>query len=241
LRSAVYYISVPKCTACRKPLGKSGLPLCESCLIEYRATLNRGCSVCGELLSHCSCAGEYLKENRIKGHIKLFRYDNREENRAANSLIYSAKRTGREDVITFISSELTQAVRHSFDNTDGLVITSVPRSKRSLVKYGFDHAEGLAKRVADELSAEYIPLLCSNAKGEQKKMDREARLKNARFDLISTPDLTGKTVIIIDDIVTTGASMVSAAREVRKLGRRITVYSASVSMAYRDEFDYVYF
>lgn len=236
-----YYFSVPKCTSCREPLDKSGLPLCRECHKAYKRTLDRQCSLCGKRLYLCSCSGEFLKSHGICGHIKLFRYDNREENRAANSLIYSAKSSPRLDNIDFLASELALAVKSNLQKIEGAVITNIPRRRVAIRKYGFDHAERLARALSRELGLEYIPLLCSKAKRQQKKMSREKRIENASFTLKATPDLTGKTVLIVDDVVTSGASMSVAAKKIRTLGKRIKIYAVSVALAYKDEFDYVYF
>ena len=236
-----YDFSVPTRTSCREPLDKGGLPLCRECHKAYTRTLDRQCSLCGRRLSLCSCAGEFLKSHGISGHIKLFRYDNREENRAANSLIYSAKSSARNDNIDFLAGELALAVKFNLQKIENAVITSIPRRPGAIRKYGFDHAERLARALALELGIEYIPLLNSGAKRQQKKMSREKRIENASFTLTASPDLTGKVVLIVDDVVTSGASMSVAAGKIKTLGKRIKIYAVSVALAYRDEFDYVYF
>jgi predicted amidophosphoribosyltransferase len=236
-----YYISVPKCTSCREPLDKSGLPLCRECHKAYVRTLDRQCSLCGKRLYLCSCAGEFLKSHGIRGHIKLFRYDNREENKAANSLIYSAKSSPRLDNIDFLAREICLAIKANLNLAEGSVITNIPRRPTAIRKYGFDHAERLARALAEKLCVEYIPLLYSKAKKQQKKLSREKRIENADFVLKSIPDLSGKTVILVDDVVTSGASMSVAADKIKTLGKRINIYAVSAALAYKDEFDCVYF
>ncbi len=173
--------------------------------------------------------------------MKLFRYDNREENRAANSLIFKSKVSPREDTVAFLSEELSVAVQGTLSQLDGAIVTNVPRRQAEIRKYGFDQAERLAVALAEKLGLEYLPLLSSHSKRAQKKMSREKRIENADFVLKSTPELTGKTVLIVDDVVTSGASMSVSAGKIKTLGKRMKLYSVSVALAYKDEFDYVYF
>ena len=91
----------------------------------------------------------------------------------------------------------------------------------------------LAKAVADRLSGRYIELLKSNAKNPQKSLDSAERRKNADFYLVNDIDLKGKTVIIIDDIITSGSSMANAAALVRSLGSK-DIVAASLAIAYKD-------
>ena len=182
-----------------------------------------------------------MKDNNLKNHIKLFRYDIRDENRAANSLIYALKSSNRKDVVEFLTAELSLSVSASVENISECIFTNVPRRKGAVIKFGYDQSELLAKSLAKRFGAEYKPLLASLSKKSQKQLRKRERLSNADFMLISSEPLGKKTVIIVDDIVTTGASVVSAAKLIRKLGR-VRIVAASVAYAYKDEPDgYVIF
>ena len=154
----------------------------------------------------------------------------------SNNLIYSLKRDNRKDVLEFLTKELCDAIKNSVDNPADIIFTNVPRRRESIRKYGMDHASLLAKFVAKHFSAQYYQPLISKSKYEQKHMSREERLKNASFRLKRrSKDLNGKTVILIDDIVTTGSSMGVCAMLLRALGAK-QIIGAVISIAYKDEY-----
>lgn len=152
-----------------------------------------------------------------------------------NAPIYSLKRHHRQDVIEFCASEMAESVKNAFPKAKCYIITNVPRSNSSIIKYGYDHAEMLAKEVAKKVGAEYQKLLKSDVKMEQKKLHGESRMQNAKFSVIKDVDLSGKTVLIIDDIVTSGASMGEAAMLVRGLGAK-RIMGAALGIAYKDKY-----
>ena len=90
--------------------------------------------------------------------------------------------------------------------------------------------------MGDRLGLEYVQPLVSLTKDEQKQSQGTDRIANVRLATRkNAPDLAGRTVIIIDDIVTTGASMGGVAKLIRRLGAR-TVVGAALSVAYKDEY-----
>ena len=153
-----------------------------------------------------------------------------------NAPIYSLKRHNRKDVLEFCSNELEGAIRNSYPKASTYIFTNVPRSRNSIVKYGFDHAEMLARNLANRFGAKYEKLLVSDVKVEQKSLHGESRKVNAKFSLIDdTIDLSGKTVIIIDDIVTTGSSMGAVAMLIHGLGAK-RILGATLGIAYKDKY-----
>ncbi len=156
----------------------------------------------------------------------------------SNYLIYSLKKDNREDVISFLTDELVYALNNSIDFSKGeYIITNVPRRRRSVVEYGFDHAEVLAKAVSKKLNIEYRQFLRSKSKKAQKSVQGQRRIQNAQFDYKRKReiDIKGKTVIIVDDIVTTGASMSRCASLIRGLGTNKMI-GASIAIAYKDSY-----
>lgn len=237
IQRITFYISVPKCVNCKEKLDIDDRGLCKSCVKIYEEHKGRNCPRCANKLSYCSCSSDFLSKHGVKMLIKLFRYSKQEQASASNALIYSLKQDNREDVLDFLADELAKAISRAIDaNKDKYVITNIPRRKKAIIEYGFDHAAMLAKRVAEKLDIEYRPLLISQSKKAQKSVIGEGRIANAKFSLRGKQqDLRGKTVILIDDIVTTGSSMSKCAAVIRKCNTR-KVIGAVLGIAYKDSY-----
>ena len=227
---------MPRCVFCDEKLEKEDVAICSSCKKDYYDMKERSCSVCGKPIYRCSCTNEYLDSHFVHKLIKVYRYRVNEE-LVQNTLIYKLKRDFRRDVVDFLSSELCDAISASVKIDENTVFTSVPRRKSAKNKYGYDHAKMLAKAVAKKLSSEYRELLISKTKKAQKKTDSNvARMKNAAFKLKNENlDLSEKTVILIDDIVTTGASMGASAFQIKMLAPK-RIIGASIAISYKDSY-----
>ena len=233
-RKILFYISVPTCTACGDRLDLHDGALCKRCLPEYRELKKRDCSVCAKPISRCACSNQFLENHYVKRLVKVFRYLKHKESAVSNNLIFSLKKDNREDVLSFLSSELEASVRASIPNISEFIITNVPRRKRAIVKFGIDHSALLAKRLAKGLGCEYKKLLKSKSKRPQKTLHGRERIKNVEFD-IKDISLKGKRILVVDDIVTTGASMGSAAALLHAVGAKETV-GAALAVAYKDKY-----
>ncbi len=234
-KNLMFYLSVPKCVFCGERLSRNEKALCSTCFSEYENEKNRNCSLCTKPLSACSCPNHFLDSHFVHKLIKVFRYSANDK-LPTSSLIYSLKKDNRSDVLDFLSSELAEAIQNTVQDPQSYIFTSVPRRKKSIAKYGIDHASILSRAVAKKLDADYLALLKSKAKREQKKSkNRQQRIKNADFVLKKQKiNLTGKRVIIIDDIVTSGASIGTAAMNIKSTGAK-SVTGAVLSIAYKDE------
>jgi len=241
IKRITFYISVPKCVNCKEKLDIDDHGLCKSCVKVYEEHKGRNCPRCANKLSYCSCSSDFLSKHGVKKLIKLFRYSKQEQASASNSLIYSLKQDNREDVLDFLADELAEAITRVIDDKKNkYVITNIPRRKKAIIKYGFDHAAMLARRLSEKLDVEYRPLLISQSKKAQKSVIGEGRIANAKFALRGrkTQDLRGKTVIVVDDIVTTGASMSKCAALIRKCNTR-KVIGAVLGIAYKDSYTHI--
>ncbi len=233
-RKILFYLSVPKCVACGERLDIDDDALCKRCVPEYEEIKKRNCSRCAKLLCECPCSNEFLENHYVKRLIKVFRYVRHRDDTVANNLIFSLKRDNREDVLKFLSGELVVAVKNSISDTDSYIITNVPRRKRAIIKFGIDHAELLARELSRRLGCEFRPLLKSKSKRAQKTTHGQERIKNAEFD-IADINLKGKRIILVDDIVTTGASLGSCAALLRSVGAK-EIVGASLAVAYKDKY-----
>lgn len=230
---ALFALSVPKCICCGERLDYGEKAFCRKCFAEFQEFKTRNCSKCAKILSECDCSNEFLESHFVKRVIKCYRYINLDDNMPSNSLIYSLKRDNRDDVLSVSADELTAAIRNSVENPSNCIFTNIPRRKSAIVEYGIDHSGLLAMEVARRFNGKYIKLLKSNAKKAQKSLDHNERRKNADFSIVKDIDLKGKTVIIIDDIITSGSSMANAAALTRSMGSK-DIIAACLAIAYKD-------
>ena len=232
---ALFYLSVPKCVSCKKRLNITDNVFCPECSLEFRENIFRNCSRCARPLAECTCTNEYLRRRRIKSVIKVYRYIRRPDREPQNKLIYSLKQDGRHDVVNFSADLLSRSVKFAAPNASECVITSIPRRRSAILRFGYDHAKLLAEAVAKRVGAEYIPMLKSLSKRAQKSLHRDLRMENVKFVEKRNVDIKGRCVIIVDDVITTGASMGAAADIISRMKPK-SIIAATLSIAYNDEF-----
>lgn len=229
----LFALSVPKCVCCGERLNYGRNAFCPKCSTEFEEFKTRNCSRCARILSECDCSNEYLKAHFIRRVVKCCRYLSRNDKSPANALIYSLKRDNREDVLSFAADQLLFALNNSVSNLGECIVTNIPRRKSAIVEFGIDHSELLAREIARRSGARYLRIFRSNAKKPQKSLETSDRRKNADFAVVNKTDMTGKRVIIVDDIITSGASMSNAAALIRAMGCR-DITAVALAIAYRD-------
>lgn len=235
IQSFWHYVSVPFCVHCKQKLSKDASVFCPLCLSRYKNASLRNCSRCANVLSRCTCVNDYLDTHLVHRLIKVIRYVPSLEDMPQNRLIFSLKRENRADVADFCASALAEAVKASIANYKDFVLTYVPRRSREKRKYGVDQAEILAKHLGALLKIPVLSTLQSLAKAPQKKLSAVDRRKNALFAPRVGMSLAGKRILLVDDIVTTGASMGSAAVTVKGMGAK-EIVGVCFAIAYRDPY-----
>ena len=137
------------------------------------------------------------------------------KNSSPEKMIYHLKRKCGRRAVRFLSGRMKAGLEKIEDlpSSDNILVTFIPRSRATLSKLGVDQAERLARGLADATGYKFYKLLCRRGvlRPEQKKLDTDGRRKNAKATFALSQDAEsecrGKTVILVDDLLTTGATL----------------------------------
>lgn len=221
----------PKCACCSALLGldiPDHVALCSDCQKLWDSEVLETCGVCAKAVGKCACLTERMQKAKCKGFYKLVYYVPAKKTPVQNRLIYTVKQTRDRRSVDFLAEELWKSMKELCKEKsikkDDVILTYIPRSSMAKLQYGTDQAKELAMALSRISQIPVEPLI--RRKGgranSQKKLDPIARYKNAQnsFDVSLKTDaaIKGKTVFLIDDIVTTGASMAVGTRLLRKMG-----------------------
>ena len=104
---------------------------------------------------------------------------------------------------------------------DGIVF--IPSSKKALKQRGFNQCEYLANELSKKLKVNlYKDVIKVKNTKEQKLLSKEERFKNisGAFDLIDNSNIKNKKLLLIDDVVTTGATVHECEKMLEKNGAK---------------------
>ena len=109
-----------------------------------------------------------------------------------------------------------------------MVVTAVPTISRHVRERGFDHAGLLAREIAKRLECEYTEVFERKKNTVQVGADGETRKKQAKaaYEVKNEAKIAPERVyLVIDDVWTTGASVVAAAMKLKRKGA-VNVFGA---------------
>lgn len=100
------------------------------------------------------------------------------------------------------------------------LVIPMPLHPAKLRTRGFNQSLLLAEKITRELNLKLLPNACQRVRDtlSQSSLKWKARDKNVRNAFHCDADLTGKRVALVDDVLTTGASLNALAEAVKKRG-----------------------
>jgi len=146
----------------------------------------------------------------------------------AASVLRTMKRDARPRLARYLAPALAAALRevsHAGSAEPGsLVAVPIPSSRKSLRVRGFRVVDAVARRAGVQPVS---LLVLRRAAADQRGLGRAERLENLRGGMRARR-ASGLRVVIVDDVVTTGATLLEAARALRAAGA-VVVGAATIA------------
>lgn len=157
------------------------------------------------------------------------------KNKLAKKLIHQLK---YEPYIKELSTTLASLIITHFDliqkgfTGENFILIPVPLTKKKLKTRGYNQSEEIAKELSKKLG---IPLAgdCltkqkeTRSQMELKKEERASNLKDA-FAVLAAEKISGKKILLVDDVYTTGATLEECAKTLKRTGA-IEVWGITVA------------
>lgn len=207
LEAAASLLYPPGCPVCDRLLGAGVQRMCPSCERRVHYLSGALCCRCGKKLADCEA--EYCGDCRRRRHLftagrALYEYGD------IAPALYRFKYEGRREYAGFFGRELAGQLGGYIRSLepDGLVpIPMYPAKER---RRGYNQAGLLAQAMGRELNLPVYPKLVSRIRNTRplKELNSEERVNNLKraFNLAKN-GVKLKTIILVDDIYTTGSTM----------------------------------
>ncbi len=134
--------------------------------------------------------------------------------------LLTAKKQGCDSFVKVFMQYISFDFEKYFRDNDIDVVISMPCHKSKFYGKEFDLPEFMAKAIAKETGIEYNKTLVKKVKRtkNQHKLKLEQRKRNLKDAFGVQGDVTGKNIVIIDDIITSGNSLEEVARTLKNSG-----------------------
>lgn len=198
------------CLSCQKDIAENDQSICLNCGRKTSVTTVR-CFSCSYDWHVDKARSAYLYDGNVSLAVKKFKYRNK-----------------RYLGDVFVEKLREIYLKNEF-NAD--VITFVPVTKSQRFFRSYNHSEYLAKKLSLAVGVECLELLKKiKDTDNQFRLSKDERRKNLKgsFEATKNVDLNGKRILIVDDVLTTGATSDEIARILKKRGAK-SVYLLTVA------------
>lgn len=203
--------------------------LCPDCIKTVKFNNIKTCPVCGRKTAQAEiCTECKARLPQFKKAVSPLVYDG-----GTIKLVAKFKNGGaylKEYFADLLAEKLSMLPRPD-------CIVCVPSTKKSVRRRGYDQIKLLAKSLSKRTGIPVIFGALEKAKDTpvQKGLTRDERKKNVKgvFKVLKAKEIKGKSVLILDDVLTTGATADEMCRVIKARGAAEVYFATIASVEYK--------
>ena len=217
------------CSVCGEKI--TGEPIsramCRTCYEAYCTEVKAGCAVCGRDYAHCFCHPEPFFPDDFVFALPYNKMDG-----VCRKLILSCKNRKNTPVMEeFVTMAVSAAEKRGILSEE-LVLTYVPRAPEKEIHTGVDQAKELARGIARKTGLRLRHLIGHRMLTDEQKSrsygERMVASEDAYYLLPGAGgEMAGRTVLLVDDVVTTGATVNTCTELLREGGAKAVICLAA--------------
>ncbi len=203
-------IAPANCLSC----GAEGSPVCAWCTESALPEVAGRCYRCNKLTKNSATCLPCKRSTPIR-HLWI----RTEYTAVARVLVHAMKFKYSLEAAELIAHELVNTLPALPPQT---VVVYVPAATSHVRQRGFDHAKIIAQELARELGLAYAPALARTGQARQVGATRRQRLAQMEgvFRVRQPYLVNSLPVLLVDDVLTTGATIESATRVLKTAGAK---------------------
>lgn len=155
------------------------------------------------------------------------------EGGSVGEIIHKIKYKGRKDIAKRLGKEYGKRLNQSehYQNIDFLI--PVPLHYKRFRKRGFNQSEEICKGLSESMDVpisvdSLLRILDTKTQTKLSKAERQKNL-NGAFKIKNSRELEGKHVLLVDDVLTTGATIEECTKELKKTkGVKVSVVTLAI-------------
>ncbi len=203
--SLLWLVLTKRCRYCNTLISKNE-DLCDDCKENLPRVMGEKCKFCGAGKDRCACKKHHMNfdgitspfyyENGVKQGLQLLKFNN------------------KSHLVQAFSKDMAECVKKDFCNINFDFVCYVPFSPLQVTERSYNQsqllAEELSKRLEIPVKNALVKLFDVKTQHDMSIMQRKGNVHGI-YDVKDGFNVKGKTVLLVDDIMTTGETLSNCA------------------------------
>ena len=209
------FISPPVCPVCKERLFDSRWEICDDCRKQFPLLPEKRCPACGgpndSIFAQCRHCLQQEERPWVVA-VSAFPFEG-----LARNAVHRLKFRKQVILASFLSHCLADAWLKYSDGFRPDVIMPIPLHWWRRIRRGYNQAGLIAENLGKRLQIPCAQFLVRTRKTEQQStLDARHRLQNLKGAFAAVPEAKGHSILLVDDVFTTGATLTAAAQALLK-------------------------